>query len=197
MKRAKKERFNRLRYLCFIGIVAFGFIISLAPASSEDVADAGSEESGELRYVTLDSKEVGVSYSIGIATPPGYDESGAPYPAIFALDGAYYLDMFRDMFYENDSNIIIVGVLNSDRRNIDYMPLNHCNSGGGNWYHTLTRIIICIHHCAYYSVILMGEVLCFIRCLRITGIPSLYFFPPTHLSGVTYHNLIPWNGRIT
>ena len=91
----------------------------------------GSEKLGELRYFTLDSEEVGVSYRIGVATPPGYDESHAPYPAVFALDGAYYLEMFRDMFYENDSNIIIVAVLNSDRRNIDYMPLNRCNSGGG------------------------------------------------------------------
>ena len=57
MKKAKNERFNKLRYLCFIGIVAFGFITSPGPASSEDVADVGPKELGELRYVTLDSKE--------------------------------------------------------------------------------------------------------------------------------------------
>ncbi len=131
MKKARNECFNRLHYLCFIGIVALVLINSPGPASSENVEYMGSEELGELRYFTLDSEEVGVSYRIGVATPPGYDETDVPYPAIFALDGAYYLEMFRDMFYENDSKIIIVGVLNSDRRNIDYMPVNQCNSGGG------------------------------------------------------------------
>ena len=115
MKKARNERFNKLRYFCFIGMVAFELLTNLGPASSEDAENVGSEKSGELRYFTLDSEEVGVSYSIGVATPPGYDESGAPCPAVFSLDGAYYLEMFREWFHENDSNIIIVAVLNSDR----------------------------------------------------------------------------------
>jgi enterochelin esterase-like enzyme len=131
MNKARYDRFYILRYLYFIGIIALGLFTSLDPADSEGGGVAGSENLGELRYFTLDSKEVGVSYRIGLATPPGYDESGAPYPSVFTLDGAYYLQTFREGFYENDSDIIIVAVLNSDRRNIDYMPRNQCDSGGG------------------------------------------------------------------
>ena len=131
MKKARNECLNILPYPCLIGLIALGLFTSLGQASSEGMEGAGSEKLGELRYFTLDSKEVGVSYSIGLATPPGYDESGAPYPSVFTLDGAYYLQTFREWFYENDSDIIIVAVLNSDRRNIDYMPKNQCDSGGG------------------------------------------------------------------
>lgn len=131
MKKARNERFNKLRYFYFIGIIAFGLITIIDPVSSEGTEGPESEELGELRYFTLYSNEVGVSYIIGIATPPGYDESGAPHPAVFTLDGAYYLQTFRERFYEDDNDIIIVAILNSDRRNIDYMPPNDCTSGGG------------------------------------------------------------------
>ena len=35
MKKARNERFNKLRYLYFIGIIALGLNTSLGPASSE------------------------------------------------------------------------------------------------------------------------------------------------------------------
>ena len=142
MKKARNEGFNKLRYFCFIGIIAFGLITSIGPASSEGAEGVESAQLGELRYFTLDSKEVGVSYRIGIVTPPGYNESGAPYPAVFTLDGAYYLQTFREGFYGNDSDIIIVAILNSYRRNIDYMPLNECNSGGGGNYAFLNFLVL-------------------------------------------------------
>ena len=124
---------NKLRCFFYISLVALCWIACLYPAGIKYVEGADSGQFGELRYVYLSSKEVGVVYTIGIATPPGYHESGGPYPAIFALDGAYYLQTFREWFYEDDQDIIIVAVINSDRRNTDYMPTNSCTpNGGGN-----------------------------------------------------------------
>ena len=142
MKKARNERFNKSCYMCFIWIIAFGLIVSIGPASSEGAEDVGSDQLGELRYITLDSKEVGVSYRIGIVTPPGYNDSGAPYPAVFTLDGAYYLQTFREGFYGTDSDVIIVAILNSDRRNIDYMPNNECTSGGGGNHAFLNFLVL-------------------------------------------------------
>lgn len=142
MKKARNERFSKSRYFCFIGIIALGLVASLCPASSEGTEVAESEQLGELRYFTLYSKEVGVSYRLGVATPPGYDKSGAPYPAVFTLDGAYYLQTFREWFYEDDNDIIIVAILNTDRRNIDYMPPNDCTSGGGGNYDFLNFLVL-------------------------------------------------------
>jgi enterochelin esterase-like enzyme len=142
MKKARNERFNKSCYMCFIWIIAFGLIVSIGPASSEGAEDVGSDQLGELRYITLDSKEIGVSYRIGIVTPPGYNESGAPYPAVFTLDGAYYLQTFREGFYGTDSDVIIVAILNSDRRNIDYMPNNQCTSGGGGNHAFLNFLVL-------------------------------------------------------
>ena len=141
MIKARNGGFNKLRYFCFIGIIAFGLITIIGPVGSEVAEGLESDQLGELRYFTLDSKEVGVSYMIGVVTPPGYNESGAPYPAVFTLDGGYYLQTFREGFYGSDIDIIIVAILNSDRRNIDYMPHNQCNSGGGGNYAFLNFLV--------------------------------------------------------
>ena len=131
MKTKKYECLIDLRFLCFIGIFTLGFIIGLGPALCDVTEGAETEKLGDLRYITLQSKQVGLSYRIGVATPPGYNASGTPYPAVFALDGSYYLQTFREWFFQDDSDIIIVAVLNSNRRNIDYMPPNNCTMGGG------------------------------------------------------------------
>ena len=81
---------------------------------------------------TLASEAVGVTYSISVGLPPGYDASGEPCAAFFLLDGNWFFNGFYSD-YDQDDDFILIGINNSDRRNIDYLPPNMCESEqGGN-----------------------------------------------------------------
>jgi hypothetical protein len=81
--------------------------------------------------ITIDSKSVGVTYSISIGLPPGYDDSGPPYAAIFLLDGDCFFNGFYSS-YDEDDDFILIGINNSDRRYIDYLPPVNCDIEVGN-----------------------------------------------------------------
>lgn len=82
--------------------------------------------------ITIASKAVGTIYSISVGLPPGYVESGPPYAAIFLLDGDSFFTNFYNS-YDEDDDFILIGINNSHRRNIDYLPNNTCEEErGGN-----------------------------------------------------------------
>jgi hypothetical protein len=95
--------------------------------------DGRRSETSHVDKLTLVARETGMSYGVSVATPLDYDESGAPYPAIFLLDGEWYFDWVRDSTYDGDGDddVMIIGINNSDRRNTDYMPVNDCDRDGG------------------------------------------------------------------
>lgn len=103
------------RLLFIICIISIGAITTIGTGGG----DGGADQLGEVQSLSLESNEVGVSYSISVATPPGYDESGDPYPAVFVLDGNYYFQSFRKGFYDDDGDVIIVAINNSHRRDTD------------------------------------------------------------------------------
>jgi predicted alpha/beta superfamily hydrolase len=79
---------------------------------------------------TIYSQSVGVTYNISVGLPPLYDETGPPHAAIFLLDGNYYFNNFYDS-YDEDDDFLFIGINNSDRRNIDYLPNNQCEEESG------------------------------------------------------------------
>lgn len=80
--------------------------------------------------ISLVSESVGVTYRISVGLPPAYDELGSPHPAIFLLDGDWFFNDFFSGLDEND-DFILIGINNSDRRNIDYLPPNNCEAESG------------------------------------------------------------------
>ena len=53
-----------------------------------------------------------------------------PYAAIFLLAGNWF---FNDLYsnYDKDDEYILIGINNSYRRNIDYLPTNRCETERG------------------------------------------------------------------
>ena len=80
----------------------------------------------------VESAAVGTIYNISVGLPFGYDSICPPYLAIFLLDGEYFFDDAFNGYDEND-RYILIGIKNSYRRNIDYLPTNTCEiERGGN-----------------------------------------------------------------
>lgn len=91
-----------------------------------------SETPQSIETFSIESDEVGISYSISVGLPPNYKDSGIPHAAIFLLDGNWF---FNDLYesYDEDDDFILIGINNTHRRDIDYLPFNTCGiEGGGN-----------------------------------------------------------------
>lgn len=76
-------------------------------------------------FTIISQSVYGVTYNINVGLPPLYDQTGPPHAAIFILDGDYYFDEFYES-YDEDDDFLVIGINNSDRRNIDYLPDNQC-----------------------------------------------------------------------
>ena len=91
-----------------------------------------SEVSKSMETFSIESDAVGIKYNISVGLPPMYDETGTPHAAIFLLDGDNFFNDFYES-YDEDDDIILIGINNTHRRNIDYLPANTCETeGGGN-----------------------------------------------------------------
>jgi hypothetical protein len=122
-------RFKRVLFVVFV--VVIGMVCIIGTARTDSGGDSSDLESlGTLQKFTIDSKAVGVTYSISVGLPPGYDGSGPPHQAIFLLDGSWFFGGFYNSYDEDDDHILI-GINNSYRRNIDYLPNNTCESERG------------------------------------------------------------------
>lgn len=120
----------------FSGILVITFVIVMGTlciafgTDSGDISDSEYVES--IQRFSIESKAVGITYSISVGLPPRYDASGPPHVAIFLLDGNWLFNGFYSS-YDKDDDHILIGINNSHRRNTDYLPVNTCNTeGGGN-----------------------------------------------------------------
>jgi predicted alpha/beta superfamily hydrolase len=130
---SKVAAYRILSWLLIIGLVGFFGCGGGGGGDSDGESEETQTDLGEVREFSMVSSEVGVSYDISVGTPPSYEKSTGGYPAIFVLDGDYYFDWFREGFFDDGEELILVGINNSNRRNADYMPENDCDSdGGGN-----------------------------------------------------------------
>lgn len=103
--------------------------------SSEETSSPADSLGAFKETFTIDSQSVGTAYNITVGLPPLYDETGTPRPAIFLLDGDYYFSGLYDSYDEND-DFLLIGINNSDRRHIDYLPDNQCEqeNGGASYF---------------------------------------------------------------
>jgi hypothetical protein len=122
-----------LRYSCLFFVIVFGLMAIIGSGGGGSGDSSDSESPGSIQeLISIESQAVGVTYSISVGLPPGYDESGPPSPAVFLLDGNYFFDDFYSS-YDEDDDIILIGINNSNRRNTDYLPTNSCETErGGN-----------------------------------------------------------------
>ena len=121
-----------VKFLTILGpiiIFIFGTICIIGTGGGGG-GSSDSETPQSIETFSIESDEV--EYSISVGLPPTYDDSGTPHAAIFILDGNWF---FSDLFlsYDEDDDYILIGINNSYRRDIDYLPVNTCETeGGGN-----------------------------------------------------------------
>ena len=99
---------------------------------SEETTSPPDDLVADRESFNIKSQSVyGVTYNISVGTPPLYDETGPPHPVIFLLDGNYYFNNLYDS-YDEDDDYLLIGVNNSERRHIDYLPpTNTCEKDSG------------------------------------------------------------------
>jgi predicted alpha/beta superfamily hydrolase len=122
------------------------FISCGGGGGSSEAPNSPDNEIGAIKEsFTIDSQShYGLTYNISVGIPPIYDETGPPQPAIFLLDGNYYFDDLYDS-YDEDDDFLLIGINNSDRRHIDYLPANTCeeeNGGASTFFNFLVSELI-------------------------------------------------------
>jgi predicted alpha/beta superfamily hydrolase len=112
-------------------IFIFGTICIIS-TGGDGGGSSDSETPQSIETFSIESDEVGINYNISVGLPPTYDETGTPHAALFLLDGDNFFNDFYES-YDEDDDIILIGINNTHRRNIDYLPVNTCETeGGGN-----------------------------------------------------------------
>jgi enterochelin esterase-like enzyme len=105
-------------------ILLYGFCSGFTPHKETIHYEPGGNPAPVKTAITMDSASVGTTYNIVVGLPHGYRPTGPSYPAIFLLDG----DGFFPPFYaglDPDDRFILIGINNTHRRNIDYLPANN------------------------------------------------------------------------
>lgn len=123
-----------IKFLNILGLIIIFFLgtISIVGTGGGDGGNSDSETKQSTETFSIESDSVGIKYNISVGLPPTYDETGTPHAAIFLLDGDNFFNEFYES-YDEDDDIILIGINNTHRRNTDYLPVNTCEiEGGGN-----------------------------------------------------------------
>jgi predicted alpha/beta superfamily hydrolase len=94
---------------------------------------------GSTSVMSVNSKETGLAYDVDIWLPPGYAQSTATYPVIYAMDCEYRFTTLTQVLQETAAKLILVNVcaMGGAMRWIDFtMP------GALAYYHFLIRELI-------------------------------------------------------
>jgi hypothetical protein len=112
--------------------ISFLFSCGGGGGDSEKTTSPADDNGAVKESFNIKSESVyGLTYNISVGIPPVYNEAGSPHPAIFLLDGNYYFNNLYDG-YDEDDDYLLIGINNSDRRHIDYLPAsNTCEKDSG------------------------------------------------------------------
>jgi hypothetical protein len=94
---------------------------------------------GTTAMSSINSAETGIAYGLDIWLPPGYSQSAARYPVIYAMDCEYRFDTLTQVLQRSATPAILVNVcaMGSARRWVDFtMP------GASPYYRFVTRELI-------------------------------------------------------
>lgn len=94
---------------------------------------------GTATMSSIKSAEMGLSYDLDIWLPPGYSQSTATYPVIYAMDCEYRFATLTQVLQQSATKLILVNVcaMGSARRWVDFtMP------GASPYYRFITRELI-------------------------------------------------------
>jgi predicted alpha/beta superfamily hydrolase len=94
---------------------------------------------GTTTMLAINSAETGLSYDLDIWLPPGYSQSTATYPVIYAMDCEYRFTTLTQVLQQSVTKLVLVNVcaMGSARRWIDFtMP------GASAYYRFITRELI-------------------------------------------------------
>jgi hypothetical protein len=107
--------------------------------STSDPATPDPATLGTTTMSSINSAETGISYDLDIWLPPGYSQSSARYPVIYAMDCEYRFATLTQVLQQSATKLILVNVcaMGSARRWIDFtMP------GASPYYGFVTRALI-------------------------------------------------------
>ena len=121
-----------VRFLNVLGLIIIFFFgtISIVGTGGGNGGSSDSETKKSTETFSIESDSVGIKYNISVGIPPLYNETGTPHAAIFLLDGDNFFSEFYES-YDEDDDIILIGINNTHRRNIDYLPVNTCETHSG------------------------------------------------------------------
>jgi Putative esterase len=133
----------------FFGRISFAALLLfvLAACGGGGGGDGGSGSGpppdpaalGTTTMSSINSAQTGLSYDLDIWLPPGYSQSTATYPVIYAMDCEYRFATLTQVLQQSATKLILVNVcaMGSDRRWIDFtMP------GAAPYYRFITRELI-------------------------------------------------------
>lgn len=86
---------------------------------------------GSVQTMAITSRATGTTYPLSVYLPPASAGERRNLPVIYSLDGETWFQTLRAAAESTGTAAIIVGIGTAGQRNVDYVPVNTCTTGGG------------------------------------------------------------------